>query len=89
MREKYNFESIFQHDKQIGDDTNNQFGYSTLFNPDISTKFSTLNLENPDFSLIRPKYPVQSFSKSKRFDLTMNNFDNNKNKLKYSNTENY
>ena len=38
-----------------------------------------------DFSLIRPKYPIYSFSKSKRFDLTMNNFDNNKNKLKYSN----
>lgn len=86
MREKYNFGSIFQNDKQNGDDINNQFGYSTLFNSDISTKFSTLNLENPDFSLIRPKYPVYSFSKSKRFDLTMNNFDN-KNKLKYSNTE--
>lgn len=87
MKEKYNFGSIFQHDKQMGDDSSNQFGYSTLFNPDISTKFSTLNLENPDFSLIRPKYPIYSFSKSKRFDLTMNNFDNNKNKLKYSNTE--
>ena len=79
--------SIFQHDKQMVDDSSNQFGYSTLFNPDISTKFSTLYLENPDFSLIRPKYPIYSFSKSKRFDLTMNNFDNNKNKLKYSNTE--
>ena len=87
MREKYNFGSIFQHDKQIGDDTNNQFGYSTLFNPDMSTKLSTLNLEYPDFSIIRPKYPIYSFSRSKRFDLTMNNFDNNKNKLKYSNTE--
>lgn len=65
MREKYNFGSIFQHDKQMVDDSSNQFGYSTLFNPDISTKFSTLYLENPDFSLIRPKYPIYSFSKSK------------------------
>ena len=87
MREKYIFGSILQHDKQIRDDSNNQFGYSTLFNPDVNYIFSTLNLENPDFSVIRPKYPVYSFSKSKRFDLTMNNFNNNKNKLKYSNTE--
>ena len=85
MREKYDFGSIFQHDKQLSDEGNNQFGYSTMFNPDMSTKLSTINLENPDFSLIRPKYPVYSFSKSKRFDLTIDN--NDKNKLKYSNTE--
>ena len=87
MREKYNFGSIFQYDKQTNDDNNNQFGYSTLFNPDTSTKFSNSILENPDFSLIRPKYPGYSFSKSKRFSFTMNNFDKNKNQLKYSNTE--
>ena len=75
MREKYDFGSIFQHDKQLSDEGNNQFGYSTMFNPDMSTKLSTINLENPDFSLIRPKYPVYSFSKSKRFSFTMNNFD--------------
>ena len=54
---------------QNNDETLNQFGYSTLFNPDISTKMSSINLENPDFSLIRPKYPVYSFSKSKRFKI--------------------
>ena len=86
LRDKYEFGSIFQHDKQnINDERNSQFGYSTLFNPDISTKLSTLNLENPDISIIRPKYPVYSFSKSKRFNFTMDNFD--KNKSKYSNTE--
>ena len=85
MREKYDFGSIFQHDKQMTDENNNQFGYSTLFTPDTSTKLSKSILENPDFSLIRPKYPVYSFSKSKRFSFTMNNFD--KNKSKYSTTE--
>ena len=87
MRDKYEFGSIFQYDKQNNDDNNNQFGYSTLFNPDVSTKSSNINLENPDFSVIRPKYPVYSFSKSKRFSFTMSNFDKNKNQLKYSNTE--
>ena len=86
MRNKYEFGSIFQHDKQtISEDSNNQFGYSTLFNPDVSTKLSTLNLENPDFSYIRPKYPVYSFTKSKRFSFTTDNFD--RNKSKYTNTE--
>ena len=87
MRDKYEFGSIFQYDKQThnNDDSNNQFGYSTLFNPDISTKLSTINLENPDFSVIRPKYPVYSFSKSKRFNFTTDNFD--KNKSKYINTD--
>ena len=86
MRDKYEFGSIFQHDKQnINDDSNNQFGYSTLFNPDMSAKLSTLNTENPDISLVRPKYPAYSFNKSKRFNFTMDNFD--KNKTKYSNTE--
>ena len=85
MRDKYEFGSIFQHDKQINDENNNQFGYSTLFNPDVSTKLSNINLENPDFSLIRPKYPVYSFSKSKRFSFTSTNFD--KDKSKYSTTE--
>ena len=88
MREKYDFGSIFQYDKQNNDDNAN-FGYSTLFNPDASTKLSNSILENPDFSLIRPKYPVYSFSRSKRFSFTMNNFDKNKkqNQLKYSSTE--
>ena len=85
MREKYEFGSIFQHDKQNNNDESNQFGYSTLFNPDISTKLSTLNLENPDISIVRPKYPVYSFTRSKRFNFTTDNFD--KNKSKYSNTE--
>ena len=86
MRNKYEFGSIFQHDKQtISDDSSIQFGYSTLFNPDISTKLSTLNLENPDFSYIRPKYPIYSFTKSKRFSFTTDNFD--RNKSKYTNTE--
>ena len=87
MRDKYEFGSIFQYDKQNNDDANNQFGYSTLFNPDISTKSSNINLENPDFAVIRPKYPVYSFSKSKRFSFTTSNFDKNKNKSKYSSTE--
>ena len=80
MRNKYEFSLIFQHDKQKISDDSNQFGYSTLFNPDISTKLSTLNLENPDFSYIRPKYPVYSFSKSKRFNFTTDNFDRKKSK---------
>ena len=85
MRNKYEFGSIFQHDKQTISDDSNQFGYSTLFNPDISTKLTSLNLENPDFSYIRPKYPVYSFTKSKRFNFTTDNFD--RNKSKYSTTE--
>ena len=86
MRDKYEFGSIFQRDKQnIDDENSNQFGYSTLFNPDISKNLSNIYFENPNFALIRPKYPVYSFSRSKRFNLTTDNFD--KNKTKYSSTE--
>ena len=86
MRDKYDFGSIFQRDKQNNDDENsNQFGYSTLFNPNISKNLSNVYLENPNFELIRPKYPKYSFGKSKRFNLTTDNFD--KNKTKYSSTE--
>ena len=93
IREKYEFGSIFQYDKQNNDENSNQFGYSTLFNPDTSTKMSNTIFENPDFALIRPKYPVYSFSRSKRFSFTMNTFDKNKEKnkdkniIKYSSTE--
>ena len=86
MRNKYEFGSIFQRDKQrLDDDLNNQFGNSVFFNPDISTKLSNMVLENPDFSYIRPKNPIYSFTKSKRFNSTTDNFD--KKKSKYALTE--
>ena len=85
MRNKYEFGSIFQRDKQILNDDINQFGNSLLFSPEISTKFSNTAFENPDFSKIRPKNPIYSFCKSKRFNSTTDNFD--KNKSKYFLTE--
>ena len=56
MKGKYDFGSIFQTDKY-----------------DKDTDFSTPNkkldkLENPDFSLIRPRYPAFSFGTSQRFN---------------------
>ena len=56
IRAKYDYGSIFQNDKH---DKNYEFS---------TPKKSLDKLENPNFSLIRPRYPAFSFGTSQRFN---------------------
>ena len=68
MKGRYEIGSIFQTDKH-----DKPYEYST---PN-----KKLNLENPNFSLIRPRYPAFSFGKSDRFN-SISNDGRNARKMK-------
>ena len=68
MKGRYEIGSIFQIDKH-----EKQYEYST---PN-----KKLNLENPNFSLIRPRYPAFTFGKSDRFN-SISNDGRNARKIK-------
>ncbi len=93
MLGRYEIGSIFQQDNQLKNDKQDDFyqaGFNTLMNPSGGTK-SMMNFEEPNFALIRPRYPAISFGNSKRFDLNLNNFNSTDGKLinrnSYSNTD--
>lgn len=69
MLGRYEIGSIFQIDKH---DKENDF----------STPDNNFYLENPNFSLIRPRYPAFSFGNSKRFNSVSTEGRNDKNKDK-------
>ena len=74
IRGKYDFGSIFQNDKY---DKNYDYG---------TPKKNLNRLENPNFSVIRPRYPAFSFGTSNRFNSISNDGRNSrtKNALKKS-----
>ena len=70
FREKTDFGSVFNKDNNNNNDT---------YYDSKSTKLNTLYLENPDITYTHLRYPKFSFGKSKRFNSTSDNFQENNN----------
>ena len=65
FREKTNYGSIFS--KEVSNTTDNYYN-------DKSTNVNSLYLENPDIQYTHMRYPKFSFGKSKRFNITSDDF---------------
>ena len=79
FREKTDFGSVFTKDNNNNNDT---------YYDSKSTKLNTLYLENPDITYTHLRYPKFSFGKSKRFNSTSDNFQENKNDYQhFTNTD--
>ena len=78
FREKTGFGSVFAKESNNNNDT---------YYNSKSTKLNTLYLENPDINYTHLRYPKFSFGKSKRFNSTSDNFQENKNDYHFTNTD--
>jgi len=77
FREKTDFGSVFAKESNNNNDT---------YYNSKSTKLNTLYLENPDINYTHLRYPKFSFGKSKRFNSTSDNFQENNNDYHFTNT---
>jgi len=78
FREKTDFGSVFTKESNNNNDT---------YYNSKSTKLNTLYLENPDINYTHLRYPRFSFGKSKRFNSTSDNFQENNNGYHFTNTD--